>query len=64
MLDEFLYFENADIGQTLVEIEREQGTAALSNQERNFFAASMYFHEIENGGPWQYSATPQGITTR
>ena len=59
-VDEFLYFENGDIGQTLVEIEREQGTTELSNQERNFFAASMYFHEIENGGPWQYFGNSAG----
>jgi len=53
-LDEFLYFENAEVYQTLIEVESQYGTGALSAEERNFFSASLYYFEIQNGGPWQY----------
>ncbi len=38
----------------LVDVELEEGTDALSPPERNYFAASLYYYEICNGGPWQY----------
>jgi uncharacterized protein DUF4375 len=53
-LDEFLYFEMAEFYQIVIEVENQQGTAALSSEETSFFAASRYYFEIQNGGPWQY----------
>ena len=32
----------------------------MSGAERNYFAASLYYFEIQNGGPWQYLSNPTG----
>jgi len=38
----------------LCDLENEKGIAALTDAERNYFTASIYYYEIMNGGPWQY----------
>jgi hypothetical protein len=38
----------------LIDFENEQGIDALTQPERDYFAASIYYFEIQNGGPWQY----------
>lgn len=43
-----------DFYEKLIELENDKGAEALSDAERNYFAASMYYFEIQNGGPWQY----------
>ena len=53
-LNEFLYFEIGDTYQALIEVENRRGIAALSPHERNYWAASIYYFEIMNGGLWQY----------
>jgi hypothetical protein len=38
----------------LIYLEDQRGIDALTQAERNYYAASVYYYEIQNGGPWQY----------
>jgi hypothetical protein len=38
----------------LCDLANDQGTDALTEAERNYYTASIYYYEIQNGGPWQY----------
>jgi hypothetical protein len=38
----------------LCNLENEKGIDALTEAERHYFTASIYYYEIMNGGPWQY----------
>jgi HEAT repeat protein len=38
----------------LIDLEDEEGIEALTQAERNYYTASIYYYEIQNGGPWQY----------
>jgi HEAT repeat protein len=38
----------------LLHLVDEQGIDALTDAERNYYTASIYYWEIQNGGPWQY----------
>jgi hypothetical protein len=53
-LNDFLSWEISDAYYALLEAENQQGVGAMSPAERNFFAASLYYFEVQNGGPWQY----------
>jgi hypothetical protein len=38
----------------LIHLVDEQGIDALTEAERDYYTASIYYYEIQNGGPWQY----------
>jgi HEAT repeat protein len=43
---------------TLVKLANEKGVDALTEAERNYYTAALYYYEIFNGGPWQYINNP------
>jgi hypothetical protein len=53
-LDDFLNFEIGDTYEALIDVEHRSGIGVLSPHERSYWAASIYYFEIMNGGLWQY----------
>jgi hypothetical protein len=46
--------EGYDFAGKLIDIRFKQGLEALTEHERNYYAAHVYYYEVANGGLWQY----------
>jgi hypothetical protein len=47
-----------DHSSKLIGLACEKGLQALTGPERNYYSASIYYNDVQNGGPWQYIRNP------